>query len=189
VKSRARVVGLPETRDIFDRYPNGTNGGLHGVLARHFLKQIASALQYLRKYNPIHRDVKPQNLLLNPPPAYIQQHTSRSPVSWRRFPVTVPSCATTSTSPTRPPSQALLIKRPSTLRSTPLLPIPTEELTCENNQTSLVTVEADVHTRLNVTALRPLSSRETSARTTASTLLHRQTVASGLSSTLRRDVR
>jgi serine/threonine protein kinase len=39
-----------------------------------FLKQIASALQYLRKYNFIHRDIKPQNLLLDPPPTYMQQH-------------------------------------------------------------------------------------------------------------------
>jgi len=73
MKGRARIAGLPETRDIFDRYPNATNGGLHEVLARHFLKQIASALQYLRKYNLIHRDIKPQNLLLNPPPTYMQK--------------------------------------------------------------------------------------------------------------------
>ncbi|KAI4731888.1 kinase-like protein [Aureobasidium sp. EXF-10728] len=73
MKGRARIAALPETHDIFDRYPNATNGGLHEVLARHFLKQIASALQYLRKYNLIHRDIKPQNLLLNPPPTYMQQ--------------------------------------------------------------------------------------------------------------------
>ncbi|CAD0091740.1 unnamed protein product, partial [Aureobasidium vineae] len=73
MKGRARIASLPETHDIFDRYPNATNGGLHEVLARHFLKQIASALQYLRKYNLIHRDIKPQNLLLNPPPTYMQQ--------------------------------------------------------------------------------------------------------------------
>ncbi|KAK6002639.1 hypothetical protein QM012_001389 [Aureobasidium pullulans] len=73
MKGRARIATLPETHDIFDRYPNATNGGLHEVLARHFLKQIASALQYLRKYNLIHRDIKPQNLLLNPPPTYMQK--------------------------------------------------------------------------------------------------------------------
>lgn len=73
MKGRARITTLPETRDIFQRYPNATNGGLHEVLARHFLKQIASALQYLRKYNLIHRDIKPQNLLLNPPPTYMQK--------------------------------------------------------------------------------------------------------------------
>ncbi|KAH0080521.1 kinase-like protein, partial [Aureobasidium melanogenum] len=72
MKGRARIATLPETHDIFDRYPNAPNGGLHEVLARHFLKQIASALQYLRKYNLIHRDIKPQNLLLNPPPTYMQ---------------------------------------------------------------------------------------------------------------------
>lgn len=73
MKRRIQIAELPETRDIFQRYPNASNGGLHEVLARHFLKQIASALQYLRKYNLIHRDIKPQNLLLNPPPTYMQQ--------------------------------------------------------------------------------------------------------------------
>jgi serine/threonine-protein kinase ULK/ATG1 len=72
MKGRARIAELPETRDIFERYPNASHGGLNEVLARHFLKQIASALQYLRKYNLIHRDIKPQNLLLNPPPTYMQ---------------------------------------------------------------------------------------------------------------------
>lgn len=73
MKGRARIAELPETRDIFRKYPNSSNGGLHEVLARHFLKQVASALQYLREYNLIHRDIKPQNLLLNPPPTYMQQ--------------------------------------------------------------------------------------------------------------------
>ncbi|KAK5110848.1 hypothetical protein LTR62_005559 [Meristemomyces frigidus] len=71
MKKRHTLATLPETRSIFDRYPNPQSGGLNEVLARHFLKQIASALQYLRDRNLIHRDIKPQNLLLNPAPSYM----------------------------------------------------------------------------------------------------------------------
>jgi hypothetical protein len=38
MRGRVYIAGLPETRDIFDRYPNATNSGLHEVLARHFLE-------------------------------------------------------------------------------------------------------------------------------------------------------
>lgn len=71
MKKRASLTNWPETADIFKKYPNPEIGGLHEVLARHFLKQIASALEYLRRRNLIHRDIKPQNLLLNPSPAYM----------------------------------------------------------------------------------------------------------------------
>ncbi|OZJ02513.1 hypothetical protein BZG36_04253 [Bifiguratus adelaidae] len=40
--------------------------GLPEVIGRHFLKQLASALEFLRSQNLIHRDIKPQNLLLAP---------------------------------------------------------------------------------------------------------------------------
>lgn len=52
------------------KYPNPAAGGLNEVIVRHFLKQLASALEFLRKGNFIHRDVKPQNLLLNPSPLF-----------------------------------------------------------------------------------------------------------------------
>ncbi|KAK1818800.1 Serine/threonine-protein kinase [Friedmanniomyces endolithicus] len=71
MKKRHSLAALPETADIFRKYPNPPAGGLHEVVARHFLKQIASALQYLRSRNLIHRDIKPQNLLLNPPPSFM----------------------------------------------------------------------------------------------------------------------
>ena len=71
MKKRHTLAQLPETADIFRRYPNPPAGGLNEVLSRHFLKQIASALDYLRDRNLIHRDIKPQNLLLNPAPAYM----------------------------------------------------------------------------------------------------------------------
>lgn len=72
MKSRNRSAELPETRRIFDKYPNAPTGGLNEVLARHFIKQTASGMQYLRAKNIVHRDLKPQNLLLNPPPTYMQ---------------------------------------------------------------------------------------------------------------------
>ncbi|KAF2725479.1 kinase-like protein [Polychaeton citri CBS 116435] len=71
MKKRHNLPNLPETADIFKKYPNPQVGGLNEVLARHFVKQISSALQYLRGFNLIHRDIKPQNLLLNPAPSYM----------------------------------------------------------------------------------------------------------------------
>ncbi|KAI1940562.1 Serine/threonine-protein kinase [Ophidiomyces ophidiicola] len=57
------------TRDMIAKYPNPSVGGLNEVIVRHFLKQLASALQFLRSKDLIHRDLKPQNLLLNPSPS------------------------------------------------------------------------------------------------------------------------
>jgi serine/threonine-protein kinase ULK/ATG1 len=71
MKKRHLLPTLPETADIFRRYPNPEFGGLNEVLSRHFFKQIASAMQYLRARDCIHRDIKPQNLLLNPAPTYM----------------------------------------------------------------------------------------------------------------------
>lgn len=73
MKKRSTLTNWPETAEIFKKYPNPPVGGLNEVLARHFLKQIASALEYLRGRNLIHRDIKPQNLLLNPSPTYMSR--------------------------------------------------------------------------------------------------------------------
>ncbi|EME39691.1 hypothetical protein DOTSEDRAFT_75367 [Dothistroma septosporum NZE10] len=73
MKKRHTLPNFPETADIFKKYPNPEHGGLNEVLARHFLKQVASALKYLRSKNLIHRDIKPQNLLLNPAPTYMSK--------------------------------------------------------------------------------------------------------------------
>lgn len=70
MKKREQLPLLPETADIFRKYPN-SQYGLNEVVVRHFVKQIASALSYLRNRNLIHRDIKPQNLLLNPSPAFM----------------------------------------------------------------------------------------------------------------------
>lgn len=71
LKKRQSLASLPETADIFRRYPNPTYGGFNEVLSRHFMKQISSALQYIRSKNMMHRDIKPQNILLNPAPSYM----------------------------------------------------------------------------------------------------------------------
>lgn len=73
LKKRDQAAELPETRDIFRRYPNSPHGGFHEVLCRHFIKQISSALIYLKTNGLVHRDIKPQNLLLNPPPTYMSK--------------------------------------------------------------------------------------------------------------------
>ena len=70
IKKRDTLANHETARDMMIKYPNPKAGGLNEVVARHFLKQLASALQFLRAKNLIHRDVKPQNLLLNPSPIY-----------------------------------------------------------------------------------------------------------------------
>lgn len=44
------------------RYPRGTRLPLGEVV--HYVRQIADALQYVHEYQLVHRDVKPQNMLL-----------------------------------------------------------------------------------------------------------------------------
>lgn len=70
IKKRDTLSRHDTTKDMIRKYPNPAAGGLNEVIVRHFLKQLASALEFLRKGNFIHRDVKPQNLLLNPSPLF-----------------------------------------------------------------------------------------------------------------------
>jgi serine/threonine-protein kinase ULK/ATG1 len=74
IKKREKLSAHPVTRDMARKYPSTPNAGLHEVVIRHFLKQIASAMEFLRNGNYIHRDIKPQNLLLLPSPAHRQAH-------------------------------------------------------------------------------------------------------------------
>lgn len=74
IKGRSSLGSHEATRDMIRKYPNPLVGGLNEVVARHFLKQIASALEFLRSKNYVHRDIKPQNLLLVPSPHWYVKH-------------------------------------------------------------------------------------------------------------------
>ena len=98
IKKRSTLKDHEATAEMVRKYPNPQIGGLHEVIVRHFLKQVASAVQYLREKNCIHRDLKPQNLLLQPSPlyyesanpedsAYLTHEKARSPITGvRSFP-------------------------------------------------------------------------------------------------------
>ncbi|KAF1950720.1 kinase-like protein [Byssothecium circinans] len=73
IKKRADLENHPQTQRMIEKYPNPAVGGLNEVIVRHFAKQMASALEFLRSKNYIHRDLKPQNLLLNPSSLYYSQ--------------------------------------------------------------------------------------------------------------------
>ncbi|KAK9466510.1 kinase-like domain-containing protein [Lipomyces arxii] len=73
IKKRDKLVNIPLVVSMVEKFPNPPHGGLNEVVVRHFLKQLASALLFLRDLNLIHRDVKPQNLLLCPPPRTEQE--------------------------------------------------------------------------------------------------------------------
>ncbi|KAF2740468.1 kinase-like protein [Polyplosphaeria fusca] len=73
IKKRADLVNHPQTQRMIEKYPNPAIGGLNEVIVRHFAKQMSSALQFLRSKNYVHRDLKPQNLLLNPSSMYYSQ--------------------------------------------------------------------------------------------------------------------
>ncbi|WFD28257.1 non-specific serine/threonine protein kinase [Malassezia nana] len=46
------------------RFPHPEDGGLHDTMVRSFLAQLVSAVRFLRSKDIVHRDIKPQNLLL-----------------------------------------------------------------------------------------------------------------------------
>lgn len=76
IKKRDYLSTHPATHDMARKYPNVPHAGLNEVVIRHFLQQLSSALQFLRLKNLIHRDIKPQNLLLLPSPEYRDSHKS-----------------------------------------------------------------------------------------------------------------
>lgn len=85
IKRRDKPVGSESTayvHDLMAQYPSTPGAGLHQVLVRHFLQQLGAALFFLRSQNLMHRDVKPQNLLLAPPesPTHIAAGLAALPV-------------------------------------------------------------------------------------------------------------
>ncbi|KAF9777009.1 Serine/threonine-protein kinase [Fusarium sp. DS 682] len=75
IKKREKLATHPATHDMARKYPSAPNSGLHEVVIRHFLKQLTSALEFLRSKNYVHRDVKPQNLLLLPSQPFRDQRS------------------------------------------------------------------------------------------------------------------
>ncbi|KAI0772765.1 Pkinase-domain-containing protein [Trametes elegans] len=85
IKKRGRVEGLeyiPSPGAAPTYYPHPKSGGLSEIVVRSFLRQLARAIKFLRQRNLIHRDIKPQNLLLNPPgpDEYSRGHPQGVPV-------------------------------------------------------------------------------------------------------------
>lgn len=69
IRKRNQLVKThPVISSLLERYPSPEGShGLNETLVVHFLKQLCSALEFLRSKSLIHRDIKPQNLLLCPP--------------------------------------------------------------------------------------------------------------------------
>ncbi|KAJ7700359.1 Pkinase-domain-containing protein [Mycena rosella] len=85
IKKRGRVESLeyvPSEGAALQYYPHPRTGGLDEIVVRSFLRQLARALKFLRHRNLIHRDVKPQNLLLNaaPPEELARGHPLGVPI-------------------------------------------------------------------------------------------------------------
>ncbi|KAI1485085.1 hypothetical protein F5X96DRAFT_373337 [Biscogniauxia mediterranea] len=80
IKKREKLITHPATCDMARKYPSVPGAGLHEVVIRHFLQQLASALQFLREGNFVHRDIKPQNLLLLPSLSYRETSKDSRPI-------------------------------------------------------------------------------------------------------------
>jgi serine/threonine-protein kinase ULK2 len=77
IRKRSTLGDHEATSDMIRKYPNPAVGGLNEVVARHFLQQMASGLQWIRKRNFLHRDIKPQNLLLVPSQIWRDEYKSQ----------------------------------------------------------------------------------------------------------------
>lgn len=69
IRKRDQLIKThPVISSLLERYPSPEGShGLNETLVLHFLKQLSSALEFLRSKSLVHRDIKPQNLLLCPP--------------------------------------------------------------------------------------------------------------------------
>lgn len=68
----------PLLKSVFEKYPppSPNHNGLHRAFIVNYLQQLASALKFLRAKNLVHRDIKPQNLLLATP--LVNYHDARA---------------------------------------------------------------------------------------------------------------
>ncbi|QEU59591.1 Atg1 [Kluyveromyces lactis] len=68
-KRKNLVLKHPLIKTVFEHYPppSTEHNGLNRVLVVNYLQQLSSALKFLRSKNLVHRDIKPQNLLLCTP--------------------------------------------------------------------------------------------------------------------------
>ncbi|SCU93571.1 LADA_0G03818g1_1 [Lachancea dasiensis] len=68
-KRKALIEKHPLVRTMFEKYPppNESHNGLNRVVVVNYLQQLSSALMFLRSKNLVHRDIKPQNLLISTP--------------------------------------------------------------------------------------------------------------------------
>jgi serine/threonine-protein kinase ULK/ATG1 len=81
IRKRASLGDHEATREMIQKYPCPTIGGLNEVVTRHFAQQMGSAIQWIRQKNYLHRDIKPQNLLLVPSPIWYEKHRNeRTPM-------------------------------------------------------------------------------------------------------------
>jgi serine/threonine-protein kinase ULK/ATG1 len=81
IKKRSSLSEHEATKDMIRKYPLPAVGGLNEVVVRHFLQQIASALEFMREKALLHRDIKPQNLLLVPSRRWYEKNRGeRTPV-------------------------------------------------------------------------------------------------------------
>jgi len=78
IKKKAYTAKRQDGADELVRIP-GIWGGLEEPLVRHLLLQLASALQILRDHHVIHRDLKPQNLLLRLPTSFSNEPSVEYP--------------------------------------------------------------------------------------------------------------
>ena len=70
IKKRKELIQKhPLLQEIFEFYPppNESHNGLNQAFILNYLQQLSSALKFLRDKNLVHRDIKPQNLLLSTP--------------------------------------------------------------------------------------------------------------------------
>lgn len=65
--SSSQLLTNSQLLEPIQDYLHPEDGGLNEVVTRSFLSQLASALEFMREKNIVHRDIKPQNLLLQPP--------------------------------------------------------------------------------------------------------------------------